>query len=617
MSISGYHEDDDVIGKAYDARLVGRLWGFMRPYRWHVLVSVLLLLATTALQLAQPVLVQQAIDRDIVREQTDDLWWITLLFVASLFGIFVFRYAQALLMVFVSQRVMNSIRVTLFRHLQRMSVAFFDANPVGRLVTRLTNDITALNELLTAGAVTIIADLFMIAGVAVALFLINWKLALVSLTLMPVLTVLMRWFAVVMRNAFRQQRVHVARLNAFTAEHISGMLLVQLFGRRRKDYAEFEDRSRELLDANMRVVHQYAVFEPIVAMVSAVTSAVIIVLGGNLVLDQELSIGRLFAFLQLVSMYYNPVREIADRFNILQSAMAALERIFTLLDQPEGVQDREDASPMPEKVRGEVVFENVSFSYNPGTPVIRDLSLSIAPGQRVAFVGATGAGKSSLINLLLRFYDVQEGRILLDGIDIARARQHDVRRHIGLVLQDPFIFTGTVTENIRLRDQTIPMAQVRDAARLVGADRFIERLPHDYDAKLVERGANLSTGQKQLLAFARSVAFDPEVMLVLDEATANIDSETEAQIQQSLERLTEQRTSIIIAHRLATIRSADRIFVLHHGEIVEQGTHEELLALRGRYFRLWLLQQRDVPADAVAGSLSDGADRQPGASHGV
>ncbi|HEY8173653.1 MAG TPA: ATP-binding cassette domain-containing protein, partial [Dehalococcoidia bacterium] len=280
--------------------------------------------------------------------------------------------------------------------------------------------------------------------------------------------------------------------------------------------------------------------------------------------------------------------------------MAALERIFTLLDQPEGVQDDEQALALPEKIEGAVEFEKVSFAYTPDTWVLKDISFRIEPGERVAFVGATGAGKTSLVNLLLRFYDIQHGRILLDGVDVAKARQKDVRRHIGLVLQDPFIFTGTITENIRMRDDTIPMSQVRNAARLVGADRFIGVLPDGYDHQLVERGANLSTGQKQLLAFARSVAFDPEVMLVLDEATANIDSETEALIQESLERLTARRTSIIIAHRLATIRGADRIFVLHRGEIVEQGSHDALLAARGRYFRLWLLQQRDVPADAVS-----------------
>ena len=599
MSIAGYNEEDEVIGKAYDSRLVGRFSRYMRPYAWRVVLAVALLLATTGLQLAQPLLVQQAIDRDIAKKTTGDLWWIISLYLVALALLFTFRYIQSLIMVLVSQKVMNDLRLQLFRHLQRMSIAFYDSNPVGRLVTRLTNDIAALNELLTAGAITIIADLFMIVGVASVLLWINWKLALITFVIMPVLAVIMRWFAVVMRNSFRKQRLHVARLNAFTAEHIGGMLLVQLFGRQRKDNEEFRRYSGRLLDANMEVVHSYALFEPVVAMVSAITTAIVIVVGGRFVLHETLTIGQLVAFLQLVAMYYNPVREIADRFNILQQAMAALERIFTLLDQPEGVQDAEDALELPAKIDGAVEFEHVSFAYAPGTWVLRDVSFRIEPGERVAFVGATGAGKTSLINLLLRFYDIQEGRVLLDGVDVARAKQQQVRRHIGLVLQDPFIFSGTIEENIRLRDETIPASQVRSAARLVGADRFIDELPDGYQHKLVERGANLSTGQKQLLAFARSVAFDPEVMLVLDEATANIDSETEALIQESLERLTARRTSIIIAHRLATVRGADRIIVLHHGEIVEQGTHDELLALRGRYFRLWLLQQRDVPADAL------------------
>jgi ATP-binding cassette subfamily B protein len=593
----GYNADDDAIGKAYDSRLVGRFVPYMRPYAWRVGIALALLLATTGLSLAQPLLLQQAIDRDIAKRQTNDLPLIVGAYVGVLLVGFVFGYVQALQMVVVAQKVMNDLRLKLFRHLQRMSIAFYDGNPVGRLVTRLTNDIQALNELLTAGALTIIKDLFMIVGVAGALLWLNWRLALVTFVIMPLLAVIMRWFAVVMRNSFRKQRLHIAHLNAFTAEHISGMMLVQLFGRQRRDNDEFRGHSNRLNEANLEVVHSFALFEPVVALVSSVTTGLVIVIGGHYVLNQTLSVGSLVAFLQFVTMYYNPVREIADRFNILQSAMAALERIFTLLDEPEGVQDDDDALDLPEKIAGAVAFDHVSFAYTPDTWVLKDVSFSIQPGERIAFVGATGAGKTSLINLLLRFYDIQHGKILLDGYDIAKVKQHHVRKHIGLVLQDPFIFTGTIEENIRLRDTSISAAQVRDAARLVGADRFINQLPDAYQHHLVERGANLSTGQKQLLAFARSVAFDPEVMLVLDEATANIDSETEALIQESLERLTERRTSIIIAHRLATVRSADRIIVLHHGEIVEQGSHDELLALRGRYFRLWLLQQRDVPAD--------------------
>ncbi|TAK67672.1 MAG: ABC transporter ATP-binding protein, partial [Dehalococcoidia bacterium] len=411
MSISGYQEDDDAIGKAYDSRLVNRLMQYMRPYRGRALLAVLLLLVTTALQLSQPFLVQQAIDRDIAKGRTGGLWWIIAAYLGSLALLFVFRYIQALIMVVVSQKVMNDIRMQLFRHLQRMSISFYDANPVGRLVTRLTNDIAALNELLTMGAITIIADLFMIAGVAAWLLFINWRLALITFVIMPVLAVIMRWFAVVMRRGFRNQRLHVARMNGFTAEHISGMLLVQLFGRHRRDNEEFREHSGRLLDANMEVVHSYALFEPVVAMVAATTTAIVIVVGGRFVLHETLTIGGLVSFLLYVSMYYNPVREIADRFNILQSAMAALERIFTLLDQPEGVQDAEDAAGLPERIAGSVEFDHVSFAYTPDTWVLKNVSFKIDAGERVAFVGATGAGKTSLVNLLLRFYDIQGGTI--------------------------------------------------------------------------------------------------------------------------------------------------------------------------------------------------------------
>ena len=532
-----------------------------------------MLLITTGLRLAQPLLVQQAIDRDIAKGTTGDLWWIVTLYILSLVFIFVFQYVQSVQMVLVSQKVMNDIRMRLFRHLQKMSIAFYDANPVGRLVTRLTNDIMALNDLLTAGAITIIADLFMIVGVAIALLWIDWKLALITFVIMPVLAVLMRWFAIAMRNSFRKQRLHVARLNGFTAEHIGGMLLVQLFGRQRKDNAEFRAHNDQLLDANLEVVHQFALFEPVVAMVSAVTTGIIIVVGGRFVLGDTLTIGAPRTPSCCSSRCTTtPSARSPTASTSCSQAMAALERIFTLHGRAggrAGCAGRRRSCPRRSRAPSSSTTSRSRTS--PDTWVLKDVSFRIEPGERIAFVGATGAGKSSLINLLLRFYDIQHGRILLDGVDIAQAKQHQVRKHIGLVLQDPFIFTGTIEENIRLRDETISMEQVRDAARLVGADRFINELPHAYQHQLVERGANLSTGQKQLLAFARSVAFDPEVMLVLDEATASIDSETEALIQESLERLTARRTSIIIAHRLATIRDADRIIVLHHGEIVETG----------------------------------------------
>ena len=589
--MAAYYEEEEIAGTVYDREIAGRLLSYVRPHRLAVSGAVALMFVVAALELVGPLLVRAAIDDQIVVGRTDRLGLLTLALLGTLLGMFVVRYCQELLMAYVGQRVMMDLRIQLFAHLQRMSVAFFDRNPVGRLVTRLTNDVATIEQVVSQGVVTMLANLLMVSAIVVVLLLLDWRLALFMYVFLIPLAVAVRYFAMKQRGIFREQRTWLARINAFLNETLTGMSVVQLFNRERESMRRFDDRNRGYLGAELRFLMWYAVFEPAVVLFGALTTAAIIWYGGGRVIDGALTIGTLVAFTAYMQRFYWPLRELAQRYTMLQQAMAAAERIFGLLDEPEGVRDPEQPRPFDD-VRGKIEFRNVWFAYEPENWVLRDVSITIEPGESVAIVGATGAGKSTMTALLSRFYDVQRGAILVDDVPVDQLAQRELRRRVGIMLQDPFVYTDTIAENIRLRDRSIDDEQVQAAARQVGASRFIEALPDGYHTMLAERGANLSTGQKQLLALARVAAFNPEIVLVMDEATASIDPETEAVIQRGIREVMANRTSIVIAHRLNTIRMVDRIVVLERGEVVEEGTHEELLALGGQYARLYELQYR-------------------------
>ena len=600
-----FFQEDEILGKAYDARLVRRLWVFLRPYRLTFLFTLALIFLASGVDLLAPLITQFAIDHFIVPlhntglspiDRANGVFVMSLLFLLLLAAGFALRYYQNYLLSVVGQKIMYDMRSKMFEHLQNLSLSFFDHNPVGRLMTRITNDVDALNDLFTSGAISLIGDIFSLAGIIVILFFENWLLALVVFVVIPPLLLVTSFFQRAMRDNFRAIRVRLARINANIAENISGTQIVQLFNREERNFHRFDALNRDYRRTSLRSLFYFALFFPVVNLFAAVATALIIRVGGGQVISSALTLGALVAFLQYVDRFFLPLRDMADKYTILQSAMASSERIFRVIDEPVTVRDPEEPTPL-EHVRGEVEFRDVWFAYNPGEWVLKGISFKILPGESVAFVGATGAGKTSLISLISRFYDVQKGEVLVDGHNVKDLTQNDLRRHVGAVLQDPFIFAGTIASNIRLHEQGISDERIREAARFVNAAKFIERLPHGYDEPVLERGAGFSAGQRQLLAFARAIAFNPEILLILDEATSSVDTETEALIQDALEKLMRGRTSVIIAHRLSTIRNVDRIIVLHKGRIVEEGTHESLLARNGFYKRLYELQYAESLAN--------------------
>jgi ATP-binding cassette subfamily B multidrug efflux pump len=604
-------QDDEILGKAYDGRLMRRLLTYLRPYWLSVVVAFAAIIVDTGAALAQPYLIKIAIDRDIATRNFAGLRTLAGFYIALLVAGFVSEYVQTWTLQMTGQRIMFDLRREIYGRLQRLDVRYYDRNPVGRLMTRVTSDVDALNDLFASGVITIFSDIFTLAGIMVILLTMNWRLALVTFTVLPLIVVITQWFRRNVRESYRVVRGWVARINAFLQENITGMSTVQLFRREAFNFARFDDIGRKHRDANIESIFYYAVFYPAVEAVGALASALVIWYGGGEVLRGVIQIGALVAVLQYARRFFEPIQDMSEKFNLLQSAMASSERIFKLLDEPLEIASPAQPVPRPAGGGGHIVFDRVWFAYNAVSSdgvgeeapdwVLKDVSFDVKPGERVGIVGATGSGKTTLINLLLRFYDVGRGSITVDGVDIRQLDLSDLRGLFSLVLQDVHLFSGTVADNIRLGNQSIDDAAVAEAARAVHAEAFIEGLPGGYQAPVAERGATLSVGQKQLLSFARALAFDPRV-LILDEATSSVDTETEIFIREALRVLMTGRTTIAIAHRLSTIQDMDKILVLHKGVVREAGTHQELLAARGIYFKLFELQYKgDLPGPAEAG----------------
>lgn len=583
--------DAEPEGKRYDAHLMRRLLGYLRPYAWTAALAVVLLLATAGLALVGPLLTQRALDVAVPAADQQMLLWLALVALAALVLEFGCDYGQAYLTAWMGQRVMADLRLALFRHLQRLSVPFFDRHPVGRLMTRVTNDVETLNELFSSGVVTVFGDVFTLIAIVAMMLALDWQLALVAFAVIPLMALAVTVFRRHVRSSFRDIRTRVARLNVVLQEHLGGMRVIQLFGRERAMADGFGRVNREHLDAHLRSITVYAVFFPVVEFLSSVALALLLWYGGLRALEGSLTVGVLAAFIQLTRRFFQPLQDLSEKYNLLQSAMASSERIFQLLDTEPTV----PAAPVPFRLtppaRGEIRFEDVWFRYrpDPASPwVLRGVSFRAQPGQTLALVGHTGAGKTTIISLLLRFYDVERGRITIDGVDIRELDLSELRGLMGYVQQDLFLFTGDIERNLVL-DAAITPEAARAAAARIGAGRFIERLPDGYHHVLGERGRSLSVGERQLLSFARALARSPRILL-LDEATSSVDAEAEGLIQQAVAELMRGRTSVVVAHRLSTILHADEILVLHHGEIRERGTHRALLLEGGLYHRLYRLQ---------------------------
>ncbi len=612
MSDIEKHEDEGA--KAFDKHLARRLLRYLKPYRARAAASVALVILSSMLEIAGPAIIAFGVDlyvkplsgaNTVGISQRLGEWlashgWTfapltginvaaTLYFI-TLFADFVVLYTQMVLMNLMGQYIMYDLRKEIFQHLQRLDVQFFDRNPVGRLMTRVTTDVDALNDMFTAGFVAIFGDIFVLLGIVIVLFWMNWRMALVLFSITPLIVLVSIWFRRGARSTYRQVRARIAAINAFLQEHISGMSTVQLFNREAREAEKFDELNARHRDANIDSIFYYAVFYPVIELIQTIGIALIVWYGGGLVLRNMLSVGALIAFFQYAQRFYEPISDLSEKYNILQAAMAASERIFKLLDTPVHIKDE---GRMPIEDFQSIEFRNVSFAYNDEEWVLKNVSFRVNRGERVALVGHTGAGKTTVTALLLRFYEPQRGEILVNGVNIREYTLESLRALFAIVQQDFFLFTGTVEQNISLADPEIPSEAVREAARRVQASKFIDRLPNTYDAEVRERGAGFSVGEKQLLSFARALAFNPPV-LVLDEATSSIDTETERLIQEAIQTLLAGRTSIVIAHRLSTIRSADMILVFHHGEIRERGTHEELMQMDGLYRKLYEIQYREA-----------------------
>lgn len=601
MAARDPHEEE-ALGKAYDSRLMKRLLTYVRPYRGRVVLAVTLLLIGSAAQIGLAILTQEGIDRYI---KTGDAHGFGLLMLAY-FGIMLVSllatYSETYITMWLGQRVQYDIRMQIFSHLQRLHLGYYDKNPVGRLLTRVTGDVNVLNEMFSSGVVTIIGDIFMLLLIVAALLYYNWHLAMITFVVLPLLVVATAIFRHKVRNVYRIVRTTLARLNAFTQEHLTGIKIVQLFGQEKRISDRFDRINTDLRGAHFQSVMYYAVFFPTVELIGAFSVGLLLYYGGVRINEGTLTFGALVAFIQLVQRFYRPIADLAEKYNVLQAAMASSERIFKLLDTEPAIVDAPIVKRQ-ERYAGRIELDKVWFAYHDEDWVLQDVSFTVEPKEKVAIVGATGAGKSSLISLLFRFYDYQRGTIRIDGQDLKTLSVAEARGRLGLVLQDVYLFSGDLASNVRLRNKNITDEQVRAALERVGYSRFLNGTADELHSEIRERGATLSTGQKQLLSFARALAFDPEV-LILDEATSSVDTETERLIQKALEELLKDRTSIVIAHRLSTIEKADKIIVLHHGRVREIGRHEELLATKGIYHTLYQMQyKKQSGAARTAGAV--------------
>ncbi len=586
-----YKSEDEVLGKAYDARLMKRLLKYVKPYKKYVLFAILLNMVVAVLGPVRPYLTKIAVDDHITNSNYNGLLLISLLLFASLVLQAVIQYFLTYYTQYLGQKTIFDLRMQIFRHVQNLALKFFDKTPIGRLVTRTTNDVESLNELFSSGIVMVFSDVFIIIWILLFMFFMDIPLTLVTLAVLPVLVYGTFLFRKKVRDSYRDVRFHLARLNSYMQEHITGMNIVQIFNKQKQELNKFSGINSDYRETNIKSILYYAVFYPTVEFLSSIAIGLIIWYGGGEIMQNTLTLGVLFAFIQYTEMFFRPIRDLSEKYNIMQTAMASSERIFKLLDNETFINHPVNPKKLTD-VRGEIEYKNVWFAYNDEDYILKDISFKINPGETVAIVGATGAGKSSIINILSRFYDINKGSILVDGIDIRELDKHELRKHISMVLQDVFLFSGTITSNISMSNDSIPHEKIMEAAITVGADKFINSLPQKYNEIVKERGATLSVGQKQLISFARALADNPKI-LVLDEATSSVDTETEILIQEAIHKLLVGRTAIVIAHRLSTIQNADNIIVLHKGEIRETGTHQELLAKRGIYYKLYQLQFKD------------------------
>ncbi|HUZ46514.1 MAG TPA: ABC transporter ATP-binding protein [Terriglobia bacterium] len=603
----GMHEEE-VLGKAYDARLMRRLLAYLRPYRRVVFFALIAIFFYGLLQAVPPYLLKVEIDRYLDPSKHHQLPQFLahflssdpragilqiafLIFLPTVLLTFILQFAQTFAMQLVGQKVMYDLRKQIFGHLQRLQMSFYDRNPVGRLVTRVTTDVDVLNDLFASGVVAVFGDFFTLLSIMVVMLELDWRLALLTFSVLPLIVLVTVAFRKAVRESYRRIRLAIARINSYLQEHITGMSVLQLFNREDRSFEEFEQINRAHMKAYKDSILAYGLFYPAVEFLGVLAIVIILYKGGGMYLEGTVTIGTAIAFIQYSQRFFRPIQDLSDKYNILQAAMASSERIFKLLDTPVRIDDSPESRPL-ENPRGNVEFRKVGFAYRDDHRVLEDVSFSIAPGETVAVVGHTGAGKTTLTNLLLRFYDVQDGSVMFDGIDVRKLRLHDLRKNFAIVLQDPYLFSGTIASNIRLGTPDISDGEVREAARRVNMLDFIESLPGGFDEPVKERGATLSSGQKQLLSFARALAHNPKI-LILDEATSSVDTETEQMIREGLEKLIEDRTSLVIAHRLSTIQNASKIVVMHKGRVREVGTHQELLRKQGIYFKLYQLQYKD------------------------